>query len=63
MLFHLLANAIKFNKTRNGSIKIIINYDKYNRILKYIIEDSGIGMSKERIQNSLNLFGNINSII
>ena len=60
MMFHLLSNAIKFNKTKNGTIKITIQFDDQENILTYKISDSGIGMTNKMINYSLNLFGNVN---
>ena len=45
MIFNVLSNAVKFNKSKNGSIDICIAYDSVTRMLKYKITDSGIGMS------------------
>ena len=45
MIFNVLSNAVKFNKSKYGSIDISIAYDSVTRMLKYKITDSGIGMS------------------
>jgi signal transduction histidine kinase len=62
MVFHILANAIKFNKEINGKIEIILSYESKseNGYLKCLICDTGQGMTKKQIEQSLEAFGNIN---
>jgi signal transduction histidine kinase len=51
MVFHILANAIKFNKEMHGEIEIILAYEvkkdgNGGGILKCSIIDTGIGMTQ-----------------
>ena len=50
MVFHILANAIKFNKEINGMIEIILSYEvkkdgNGGGILKCKVCDNGVGMT------------------
>lgn len=50
---NLIGNAIKY--TKKGFVRIVIGDDIYDR-LQVIVEDSGIGMSREFIQNIFSPF-------
>mmetsp|Transcript_6363 Transcript_6363/g.10337 ORF Transcript_6363/g.10337 Transcript_6363/m.10337 type:complete len:101 (-) Transcript_6363:1645-1947(-) len=50
--FHILSNAIKFNKEHNGKVDIILGFDdQYSTndeaVLHLEIHDTGIGMTNE----------------
>ena len=61
-----MANAIKFNKEQNGTIFItigiqrVLNFEGVTNRLKFLIKDSGIGMTKLQIKQSKEAFGNLN---
>ena len=64
MIFHILANAIKFNKEHGGMIEIILSYEvkvdgNGGGILRCKICDTGCGMTAEQIENSFEAFGNV----
>lgn len=48
LLLNLIANAIKFSKTK-GKIKIVYSLEKNN--FKVLVKDNGIGISKKDISN------------
>ncbi|MBQ7636015.1 MAG: response regulator [Lachnospiraceae bacterium] len=59
---NLLSNAIKFNKD-NGSVSIEVNenvIDKRRVVYTFSIEDSGIGMSRDFINNAFEPFAQEN---
>ena len=58
LLFNLIVNAIKYNKTQ-GSIKISDEFSNENYILS--ISDTGIGMNEKQISKIFNRFAQINS--
>ena len=65
MVFHILANAIKFNKEVNGMIEIILSYEvkkdgNGGGILKCKVCDNGVGMTDKQIEQSFEAFGNVN---
>jgi two-component system capsular synthesis sensor histidine kinase RcsC len=65
MVFHILTNAIKFNKESNGIIEIILSYvvkkdGNGGGILNCKVCDNGVGMNKMQIEQSFEAFGNVN---
>ena len=56
-VFHVLANAIKFNKEYGGTVDIILAY--LDDHLSVTIADNGEGMTKEQVDNSYEAFGNL----
>ena len=49
ILLNLCGNAIKF--TDSGTVRIKLEYDVGHEVLRFIIQDTGIGMTPEQIQN------------
>lgn len=49
VLINIIGNAIKFTKV--GSVKLNLTYDAENETLYFQVVDTGIGMTKEQIQN------------
>ena len=49
ILLNLCGNAIKF--TDSGSVRIRLEYDGSQDELRFIIQDTGIGMTAEQVQN------------
>lgn len=62
ILLNLVGNAIKF--THHGYIKIMIGLesnDNDNFILKFTVEDSGIGIAKSKIDNLFKAFSQVDA--
>ncbi len=59
VLVHLLGNALKY--TMVGSVTIQINYCGTEGTLITSVRDTGVGMSRSRIENLFKLFGNLDS--
>ena len=57
-IYHILQNAIKFNPQK-GMIFITVEFKE--KKLHYTIKDTGEGMSKNKIETSFNMFGNIDT--
>ena len=57
MIFHILANAIKFNKEMGG--RIYVNVSFQDQKLQMKIVDTGSGMTQEQINSSYEAFGNV----
>jgi len=49
ILLNICSNAIKF--TQAGSVKVSMVYEAQADVLKFIVRDTGIGMSQEQLQN------------
>ena len=60
VLTNLLSNAVKF--TESGKISLYANAEKNNTILKIVIKDTGIGMSKEEINTIFQDFQQLNNV-
>lgn len=59
----IVENAILYSMEKeNNKGKITISGNRYNQIIKIIIEDNGIGMSKNKLENVLNKEASINSV-
>lgn len=63
MVFHILANAIKFNKETGGLIDVILSYAQKGTPggghLKCKVCDNGQGMTPKQIEQSYEAFGNV----
>jgi PAS domain S-box-containing protein len=59
ILLNLLSNAIKFTP-EGGEVSVKCNQEK-NEALKIVISDNGVGMTKEHIEQALELFGQVDS--
>ena len=64
MVFHILANAIKFNKEYDGHVEIVLSFQlvkngKGEGKLVCEVKDTGQGMSKLQITQSFEAFGNV----
>ncbi|MCB9991734.1 MAG: PAS domain S-box protein [Rhodospirillales bacterium] len=57
ILINLVGNAVKYSKT-NGSIKIMARRTDRGA-LQLVVEDTGIGIPKERIKEALEPFGQV----
>jgi len=57
VIVNLLSNAIKFSET-NGLIKITVNkaYNNSQEVIKFTIEDNGIGIPKKEFENIFDSF-------
>jgi len=54
ILINLAGNAVKF--TNNGNVTLRLIYDQNAKKLRFIVEDTGIGLSKEEIEKIFNPF-------
>lgn len=54
ILVNLIANAIKF--TTSGFVKVRVNYNDEFSLLNFHIEDTGIGIESEKIDNVFEVF-------
>ena len=54
ILLNLCGNAIKF--TDSGTVRIKLEYDGGQEVLRFIIQDTGIGMTPEQLQNVFKAF-------
>ena len=54
---NLLKNAIKF--THEGTVQIVLNYDKHLEILNLQVIDSGEGIARESISSLFTRFGKL----
>lgn len=61
ILLNLCSNAIKF--TDEGSVRIEVRYDKDSSILRFLVRDTGIGMSDEHMSNIFTPFRQADSSI
>lgn len=52
ILVNLIKNAVKF--TKEGHVKLIIDYDPINTIIIFKVEDTGIGIPKEKQEQIFN---------
>jgi len=59
ILFHLLSNAAKY--TREGEIELNIKYSPETYVLTTIVNDTGIGISKEKLPKLFELYGKIDN--
>ncbi|NOQ90266.1 MAG: response regulator [Gammaproteobacteria bacterium] len=59
ILINLCSNAIKF--TQYGQIKIDVSYDEVNRQMKFIVMDTGIGMTDKEAAHVFNPFAQADS--
>jgi PAS domain S-box-containing protein len=50
ILINLLGNAIKFTLP-SGQVRLLISYDQANALLLFTVQDSGIGMKPEAVQD------------
>ena len=57
ILYHLLTNAVKY--TSSGHIVVNLTYDPDKSVIATSIEDTGCGMSEEKIMSVFKLFSNI----
>jgi len=48
ILLNLCNNAVKFTPT--GSVNVTLKYDRENRVLKFLVRDTGIGMTAEQAE-------------
>jgi signal transduction histidine kinase/AraC-like DNA-binding protein/CheY-like chemotaxis protein len=55
VLFNLLSNAFKFTED-HGYIHIFLEKNEANKIVKIVVEDNGIGMSKTSVEHAFELF-------
>lgn len=61
VMLNLCSNAIKF--TQSGSVLVRCSFDESSRELKLEVEDTGIGMSPEAVENTFTPFFQENSSI
>lgn len=64
MIFHILNNAIKFNKEFGGQIDICVEQLEQKsklggNLVQVKIENTGRGMNQQQIKESFELFGNV----
>lgn len=59
-IVNIISNAIKFT-FENGKIEILTQYNKVTKSVIVIIEDNGIGMSKDDIEKALKDFEQLDS--
>ncbi|MEK9765029.1 MAG: CHASE domain-containing protein [Thalassolituus sp.] len=55
IVLNLLSNAFKF--TREGAIRLIINYEKETSKLQIRVADTGVGIPADKIQHVFSAFG------
>eukprot|EP01016_Furgasonia_blochmanni_P050544 TRINITY_DN7827_c0_g1_i1.p1 TRINITY_DN7827_c0_g1~~TRINITY_DN7827_c0_g1_i1.p1 ORF type:complete len:538 (-),score=72.01 TRINITY_DN7827_c0_g1_i1:149-1717(-) len=55
IIMNLLSNSLKYTLT--GFIHLILEFDPLNKVLQFIVEDSGIGMSEQNLVKVRNLLG------
>ncbi len=58
-LINLIANAIRYSP-QNGKITLTAQIDKIDGSLIMSVEDQGVGISKDKIQQALEPFGQVN---
>lgn len=54
ILYNLVGNAIKF--THEGSIELILRYERDSELLVFLIKDTGVGIPKEKQQEIFSPF-------
>jgi len=59
IIFNLCGNALKF--TEEGGIKVNLSYQEDNRLLKFQIVDTGIGMNEEELSRLFKPFSQADS--
>lgn len=59
VLLNLISNAMKF--TQKGSITIEVGYDEPQRLLKFAVKDTGIGIGENDQSKLFKLFGKLQS--
>ncbi len=54
ILLNLVGNAIKFTKT--GRVQMVISYIKQQRVVRFDVVDTGMGMSSDQVNNLFRAF-------
>jgi len=57
VIINLISNALKF--TDEGSIKIRCSFNPENFLIKFDVQDTGLGIKKNDLQKLFRIFGKL----